>query len=245
MPLNDKRVPVYVKAQQFIEELLDGDDYSPGDHIPSERALAEELGINRLTVRKAIDRLVQAGRLERNSTSGTRIPHPRVKRPVDTTSAGGMTRVIQLSGGVPGNRLLHFELSAASESVANRLHLTPGTELVVFRRLWTVDETPFCIETSYIASARVPGLAAEDLVAGQSLYALLEGRYGIKTTHGTRAISVNTPTKFEVEALRLPPHASTLLLRMVQLDDNEVPTEYVRSVNHPAHVTFEMAKAPV
>ncbi|WP_374618780.1 GntR family transcriptional regulator [Devosia sp.] len=239
MALKTKSVPVYLRAQQFIEELLESKDYGPGDHIPSERALAEELGINRLTARKAIDRLVQAGRLERNSTAGTRIPQPRITRPVDAHSSGGITRVIQLSGGVPGNRLLHFELSPASEAVAKHLKIEPGTELVVFRRLWTVNDTPFCIETSHIPASRVPGLAAEDLVAGQSLYALLEARYGIKTGHGTRTIGVNTPTKFEVEALQLPSHSSTLLLRMVVSDGANVPMEYMRSVNHPAHVIFQ------
>lgn len=239
MALKTKRVPVYLRAQQFIEELLESNDYGPGDHIPSERALAEELGINRLTARKAIDRLVQAGRLERNSTTGTRIPQPRITRPVDANSSGGITRVIQLSGGVPGNRLLHFELSPASEAVAKHLKVEAGTELVVSRRLWTVNDTPFCIETSHIPASRVPGLAAEDLVAGQSLYALLETRYGIKTGHGTRTIGVNTPTKFEIEALRLPAHSSTLLLRMVVSDAADVSIEYMRSVNHPAHVIFQ------
>lgn len=234
-----KRVPVYIQARQFVEELLESKDYAPGDHIPSERALAEELGINRLTVRKAVDRLVQAGRLERNSTSGTRIPQPRITRPVDPTSTGGITRVIQLSGGVPGNKLLHFQLSAASESAAKQLQVVPGTEIVVFRRLWTVSDTPFCIETSHIVASKVPGLAAEDLVAGQSLYSLLETRYGIKSAHGTRTMGVHVPTKFETDALQLPAHASTLLLRMVAFDADEQPIEYVRSVNHPTHVLFQ------
>lgn len=241
MSFTNKRIPVYLRAQQFIEELLESKDYAPGDHIPSERSLAEELGINRLTVRKAIDRLVQAGRLERNSTSGTRVTHPRITRPVDASSSGGITRVIQLSGGVAGNKLLHFELSAAGESAAKHLHVAPGTELVVFRRLWTVNDTPFCIETTHLPASRVPGLAAEDLMAGQSLYSLLDTRYGIKSAHGTRTIGVSTPTKFETEALQLPPHASTLLLRMVAFDAEEVPIEYVRSVNHPSHVIFQAA----
>jgi GntR family transcriptional regulator len=244
MSLTTKRVPVYLQAQQFIEELLESKDYAPGDYIPSERVLAEELGINRLTLRKAIDRLVQEGRLERNSTSGTRIPHPRIARPVDAHSSGGITRIIQLSGGVPGNRLLHFELSPASDSVANHLQVDPGTELVVFRRLWTVNDVPFCIETSHIAASRVPGLAAEDLMAGQSLYSLLEARYGIKTGHGTRTIGVHVPSKFEVDALRLPLHASTLLLRLVVYDSENVPIEYMRSVNHPTHVVFQTAQMP-
>ncbi len=110
-------VPVYLQVQRFIETLIDGADFSPGDHIPSERALADQLNVNRLTVRKAIDRLVIDGKLERNSTSGTRIPAPRLLRPVEPTqNSGSLTRAIQLNGGTPSNRLLHFELAQARDS---------------------------------------------------------------------------------------------------------------------------------
>jgi GntR family transcriptional regulator len=75
--------PAYKQIQTYIQELLDSADYNPGDRIPSERALAEQLGRNRMTVRKAIEGLIAMGLLERNSTSGTRIPVPRVTRPID------------------------------------------------------------------------------------------------------------------------------------------------------------------
>jgi len=55
------KVPVYLQVQRFLEDLIDSADYGPGDHIPSERALADQLKVNRLTLRKAIDRLVSSG----------------------------------------------------------------------------------------------------------------------------------------------------------------------------------------
>ena len=233
------RVPVYLQAQQFIEELIDGADYGPGDHIPSERALAEQLKINRMTVRKAIDRLVLAGRLERNSTSGTRIPTPRLLRSVEPAqNSRSLARVIQLSGGTPSNRLLHFQLSTAQDSIAGHLAIPVGSSVVVIRRLWRVDETPICVETSYIPAEYVPGMDAEDLTAGQSLYSLLSERYGIVTGASTRTISVHTPTKMEAEALMLPDHSATLLLRLVVSDAKGRPIEYMHSVNHPIHVNF-------
>jgi len=234
-------VPVYLQVQGFIEELIDSADYGPGDHIPSERALADQLKVNRLTVRKAIDRLVLAGKLERNSTNGTRIPVPRLLRPVEPQNSGGIARVIQLSGGTPSNRLLHFELAKAQDSIANQLAIPPGSDLVIIRRLWRVDDTPICIETSYIPAEYVPGLDAENLTAGQSLYSLLKERYGIDAVTSTRTISVHTPTTFEEQTLMLPPHSSTLLMRLVVADESGRPIEYMRSVNHPIHVNFRTA----
>ena len=232
------KIPVYLQVQRFIEEIIDSAEYGPGDHIPSERALAIQLNVNRLTVRKAIDRLVSCGRLERNSTNGTRIPVPRLLRSADTSS---LTRVIQLNGGTPSNRLLHFELTKARDSIASHLAIPVGSDVVLIRRLWRVDDTPICIETSYIPAEYVPGLDAEDLTAGQSLYSLLKERYGIDAVSSARIISIHVPTSFEEQALKLSPHLSTLLIRVVVADANGRPIEYMQSVNHPIHVNFSMA----
>ncbi|MCB9993521.1 MAG: GntR family transcriptional regulator [Hyphomicrobiaceae bacterium] len=238
MARKPEKLPVYLQVQRFVEELIDSADYGPGDHIPSERALAEQLNVNRLTVRKAIDRIVSEGKLERNSTNGTRIPKPRLLRPVEPLNIGGITRVIQLSGGEPSVRLLHFELAKAQESIAKHLSIPVGSDIVVIRRLWKVDDTPIVIETSYIPSSSVPGLAAEDLTAGQSLYSVLKERYGIIAAPTTKTISIHVPTAFEEQTLMLSPHSSTLLMRLIVEDGQGRPIEYVRSVNHPIHVNF-------
>jgi len=234
-------VSVYLQVQRFIEDLIDSASLSPGDRIPSERVLAEQLNVNRITVRKAIDRLIASGRLERNSTNGTRLPAPRLLRPVEPKNLGGIARVIQLGGGTPGNRLLHFELAKAQDAIANQLAVPPGSALVIIRRLWRVDETPICIETSYIPAEYVPGLDAENLTAGQSLYSLLKERYGIDATSSIRTISIHVPTSFEAQMLRLNRQSSALLMRLLVSDANRRPIEYLRSVNHPIHVNFRSA----
>jgi GntR family transcriptional regulator len=230
--------PVYVEVQDYVLNLISGPDFGPGDRVPSERALAETLGVNRMTVRKAIDKLVDRGVLERNGTSGTRLPLPQVTRPIDVRSSLGITRIIRNAGGTPGNKLLHFGEAQATESIAQRLRVPVGTELVMFRRLWTVNETPFCIETSYLPIARFPDLVAEDLVSGQSLYALLKQRYGVEASPSEREIGVGTCTDLEARQLAMKPGSPTLVLRLVAEDEAGRPIEYMKSVNHPNHVVF-------
>jgi GntR family transcriptional regulator len=238
-----RAIPVYRQIEQHIRELINGPDYGPGDRVPSERVLAETLGANRMTVRKAIDGLVSQGMLERNSTSGTRIPLPRVTRPTDVRTSLGITRIIQSSGGTPGNKLLHFQEQHANGRIAARLGLKEGTPIVVVRRLWTVDGKPFCIETSHLPAERVPDLAAEDLTAGQSLHALLRTRYDIATVSSERMISVATCTEMEARLLELPPRSPCLLLRLVVSDQHGRPVEYMASVNHPQLVVFKTERA--
>lgn len=230
--------PLYRQVEDYVLNLVGGPDYAPGDRIPSERMLAETLGVNRMTVRKAIDRLVERKLLERNGTSGTRLPLPHVARPIDVTSSLGITRIIRDGGGAPGNRLLHFGEAQASESIARRLDVPIGAELIMFRRLWTVDGEPFCIETSYLPAARFPDLMAEHLVAGQSLYAFLAERYGVAAASTDREIGVGAPTETEARLLQLARGEPTLVLRLVARDAQGRPFEYMKSANHPHHVVF-------
>jgi GntR family transcriptional regulator len=240
-----KRVkPIYVEAQDYILDLIGGPDYGPGDRIPSERTLADTLGINRMTVRKAIDRLVERNVLERNGTSGTRIPLVQVSRPIDAPASLGITRIIRNAGGEPGSKLLHFGEEGASESVARRLEVPPGSELIMARRLRSVNDEAFCIETSYLPAQRVPGLSAEDLLGGQSLYELLRQRYDIEISIRDREISVGTATEREAQLLALAPGSPTLVLRIVARDGDGRPIEYMRSINHPHHVVFRSAAPP-
>ncbi len=236
--------PIYVEVQDYLLDLVGGSDYGPGDRIPSERALADTLGINRMTVRKAIDRLVERSVLERNGTSGTRIPLVQVSRPIDASASLGITRIIRNAGGEPGSKLLHFGEEAATESVAQRLELQPGSDLVMARRLRSVNDEAFCIETSYLPASRVPGLSAEDLLSGQSLYELLRQRYDIEVNIRDREIGVGTATEREAQLLALAPGSPTLVLRIVARDREGRPIEYMRSVNHPHHVVFRSSAAP-
>jgi GntR family transcriptional regulator len=88
-----------------------------------------------------------------------------VTRPIDLSfGSQGIRRIIQAGGGTAGNKLLHFEQSRASSRVAERLKLEVGADIVMFRRLWTANDIPVCIETSHLPLALVPDLAAQDLM---------------------------------------------------------------------------------
>jgi len=242
---DDASAPAYKQIEAYLEELLAGPDYSPGDRIPSERVLAEQLGRNRMTVRKAIEGLISRGMLERNSTSGTRIPAPRVTRPMDGLATQGFRRIIQAGGGTAGNKLLHFEQARASAKTAGRLGLEEGAEIVIFRRLFTANDTPVCIETSHLPLALVPDLAAEDLMAGESLYDLLHDRYGVGTIRSDREIGVAKCNELEARLLNLDVGATCLSLQVNVHDDKGRPIEFMRSLNHPKFVVFKTSPVDI
>jgi len=158
---------------------------------------------------------------------------------MDSFSSQGFRRIIQAAGGTAGNKLLHFEQARASAKVAQRLDVPEGEEIVIFRRLWTANDTPVCIETSHLPLSLVPDLAAQDLMAGESLYSLLHERYGVGELHGDREIGVATCNDMEARLLNLAAGSTCLSLQVQVRDGKGRPVEYMRSLNHPKFVVFK------
>lgn len=66
-----------VKWEAIARELLERirrHDYQPGAYLPPERSLADEFGVSRPTVRKALQALVESGAAVNSPGVGTRVP---------------------------------------------------------------------------------------------------------------------------------------------------------------------------
>src|ERR1700754_4189675 len=64
MPLSQASQPLYHRVYRQIAKEIEGGVLQPGDRLPSERWLCDELGISRATVRRAIEELVTDGLVE-------------------------------------------------------------------------------------------------------------------------------------------------------------------------------------
>ena len=64
------RTPIYLQLREIVRNKIDEGEYAPGTAIPSENELAALYGINRITVRSAVDALVNEGLLRRVQGKG-------------------------------------------------------------------------------------------------------------------------------------------------------------------------------
>jgi GntR family transcriptional regulator len=230
---------LYLQVEATLKEMIEGLSYSPGDQIPSERELSEQLGVSRMTVRRAIENLIRRGLLERRSTSGTFVRQPQVYRRVGKDVAVGITQLLREEGAVAGSKLLCFETLLAPLKIAEKLKLRLGVPVVMIRRLRTANGKPFCVETSYLSAEIVPGLSAEDLMGeSASLYRILAERYGIRLSQNYETLDLSYATHEEAQLLELKEGDPVLLLRSVVMDELDRPVEYLKSVNHPKRVVF-------
>lgn len=90
-------------AAEAIENYISMHNLNPHDRIPSERAMAEELGINRTTCREALKRLENEHILYSIVGSGTYVAPPKTKNQVLVWDFHWMPIVKQTASSVPIN----------------------------------------------------------------------------------------------------------------------------------------------
>ncbi len=192
-------------------ELIDSADV--GERLPSERELAARWGVARMTVRKAIERLIEEGRLERRHGSGTYIAQAPYARLFGLRS---FTEDMRQRGLTPSSKLLRLRKLRASTAVASRLRIPVGEDVFKFVRLRLADGEPMALETVVILAAYVPGLSTKDLTG--SIYDIVRDRYRISLASGRTTITPVLPDGRSAAALGIAPSQPCLHVDMTDLD---------------------------
>ncbi len=143
-------VPLYERVRQAIKSSIDDGTYAAGERLPSESRLAEELGVNRLTARRAIEELARAGVVESRQGSGTYVSAPIVRLPVSQklstdSLVEGMTAQIAAQGYTYEDVFLRAMKVDAAPSRAS-LELAVGP-------LWRVDNAIVVQGTAWMWSS--------------------------------------------------------------------------------------------
>lgn len=135
-------------------------EWKPGEMIPHEADLAEELGCARATVNRALRELAAAGFLERRRKAGTRVALNPVRKA--TFDIPIIRHDVEGRGARHGYRLLEQGEEAPPAEIAQLLRLPAAARLVHVAALHLADDAPFCFEDRWINPQAVPGLETAD-----------------------------------------------------------------------------------
>jgi len=208
----------YAEISAQIERAISSGSLSPGDRLPPERALAEEHGVSRMTVRQALQTLEALGLVRRaiGRNGGSFVAEPKLEREVGTLGGrtfSGLSEQLARQGVVAGARVL----SAAEEG-----------EVIEIVRVRLADGEPFALERSSFPSDRFRGLLDLDLTG--SLYDLLGEHFDAAPVRAVERIEPVLADVDEAAALGLRVGAPLMLVDRVAYDDAGAPVEAARDV---------------
>lgn len=183
-PLDPKGAqPLYQQLQRALREAIETRLLAPDDALPAERQIAAELEVSRITVRKAIDGLVEEGLLVRRQGSGNFVASRVEKNFAKLTS---FSEDMRARGRTPRSVWLKRSEGQVTPEESITLKLSPGAPVYRFHRLRFADDSPMCLEYATIAGDCLPSLDA----VGISLYEALEraGNRPVRALQRLRAL---------------------------------------------------------
>ncbi len=230
-------IPLYYQIAERIKEQVALGELAAGDQLPPERELCDQFGVSRMTVRQAVTYLAKQGLLDVRPGVGTFIAQPKLT--YDALHLLGFSEEMARSGAVAESLVLEQSLVVPAARVASKLRLDPNETVVQIVRLRRVNQEPMLLETSMIRAAIVPDLEQVDL-AQNSLYELLERRYGLRLQRSHQTVEVVIANEYEQQLFGLRSGAAMILLEGVTYDADEQPIEYFKAIYRGDRCKFEL-----
>lgn len=216
--------PVYIQIHNQIKKDIEAGVWAVGDRIPSERELALEFNVSRMTLRQAVQTLVEEGILERQVGAGTFVARKKVQEKM--TGVTSFTELMEEQGKKPSSRTVSYLVTTPSLSEMERLKLKDDEKVLRMERIRYADEVPICFEVATLPYSLVKDYERNQITT--SLYRTLE-ESGRKIGHAQQSVSAQVASERIAEYLNIKRGSAILRMRQITELGDGTPFEYVRT----------------
>ncbi len=229
-------MPFYFQLKQILTEQIN--HLQPGDRLPGDFELCAQYDVSRTVVRQTLSQLEVEGLIERVKGRGTFVAAPRAGSGL-IKGLTGLFEDVAAHGSRLRSEVRRLEVEPADDRVAGALGLKLGDPVLTIERLRRVDGEPWVYAITHLPPELVPGLRADDLV-DQSLYALLEDRFGVRLVHGSRSVEAASAGTQLARDLQIRRGAPLLVLRSTSYGEKNRPVEYFTAFHRGDRSRFEV-----
>ncbi|MBF6976631.1 GntR family transcriptional regulator [Streptococcus macedonicus] len=217
-------VPAYIRIHDAIKKEIDRGVWEIGQRLPSERDLADDYEVSRMTLRQAITLLVEEGILERRVGSGTYVASHRVQEKMRGTTS--FTEIVRSQGKTPSSQLISYQRKLANETEIQQLQLKATDTVVRMERVRFADNVPLVFEVASIPEKLIQSFNQEDITE-HFFQTLTDNGYEIGKSQQT--IYAKNASERVANYLKVPKNHAVLALTQVSYFTDGRPFEYVHS----------------
>lgn len=219
------KTPVYQIIENDIKEKITSGALKHGDKIHSENELKEIYSVSRMTVRQALNNLVNEGYLYKHKGKGTFVNTNKIEKRIQ--GLFGFTEEMRRINRKVSNKLLSFNIIKADPEVREKLFLEEDEEVYVIERLRYGDHIPVLFEKLYLPHRIFKNLAPSTMES--SFYDYVEGMAGIKISHCVQTVEAMSANTRISNLLEIRKDSPVLFMTRNTFLDRGFPFEYVRS----------------
>ncbi len=225
----DYRMPIYLQLREIVRGKIEDGEYTPGTAIPSENKLAETFGINRITVRNAVDALVNEGILQRVQGKGVFVVGNKYEEALE--EYGGFIGNIADRGKRITIKELNKVVRKAGDLYANIFGIEPEDDLFFLRHYKTMNGEPISVEEIFVPYEIIPELY--DI--NTSVFNMKDAFafYDVELVHMQQSLEIVSGYSKTRKILEMPEGVALLMLSCDYYDQSgrhiECSKSYVRS----------------
>lgn len=213
--------PIYMQLAHRLRLQIEEGEISAGEALPSERDLCTIMGASRVTVRKAIDLLIEEGLLSRRQGSGTYVTR-RIQAPGSYLSS--FSEDADARGEATDTIWMMKVIATATEEEARILELPNGADVARLSRVRMASGEPLAIENAVVPAEMLPDMVH----LGNSLYQALDLR-GNRPVTGQQKIRAALAGPTEAGLLSIPENTEILRIERLTRRADGRPVELTRS----------------
>jgi GntR family transcriptional regulator len=217
--------PLYLQLKRWIEDAIKRGHINPGDALPSERDLAQRAEVSRVTVRKAVQQLVQDGILVQRHGSGTFVAPETQRVEQSLSQLTSFTEDMARRGMAVRAEWLDRGIYAPSPEETMILGLGAGEQVSRIARLRLTGDMPLAIERASLSATILP----DPLELGASLYKHLD-RSGLRPVRAIQRIRAAGIPEADAHLLQVATGSAGLHIERVSYLASGRVIEFTRSI---------------
>lgn len=224
----NSKLPKYAQILNWIHGMISRGKIKVGDQIPTEEELSRMFGVNRMTVRQAIEELSIEKMIDRKRGKGTFLVSQKPRGLIyKLEHISSFTDDMKSLGITPRTETRSVEVVEPKPIIRNILGLQKKDRVIYTLRVKYAEEEPVLIEKSYLPHSEFRDIL--DMNLDGSLYHILVEHFDITLHHSTQIFSAILSSREDTELYNLKRRSPCILVESTQYDPNNIPIEVLYS----------------